>query len=546
MTLNTGKGSHGAGRHFVWLRLRIGIAALVIGAPVYAAEPEIISKTPAAVGPVDGIVWNLPSGEPSTIDPANAATLQGAGVVTNLCDTLVTVDENYNLSDSLASFKVVDPKKVVYKIRNDAHFWDGSQVTAEDVAFSMKRTSDPANIMSFIYANVASIDVTAVDEVTVSFSKPDEMFIAEMATIAGMVMKKTFVEAAGKAVGSATGGLMCSGPFKLDSWKAGDSIVISRNDAYWNKKRMPFAGTVKFTFVTDTAAYIQAMKAGEIDGSYEISPSAIPALQKSDNGRVFFGPSMQSIQLTVAGWKGPLANIKLRDAFHYLTDRGAIAKIVFKDAATPLYTILSPETWQNAARETYAAAYPEFEKSRAFNLEKSKALVSEAGYKGEPIVLAVSAGEETTGRVGQLIQQQAKKVGLNVEIKQLQPLEFTEAQYDAAKRTGIDLFLVTSFNGVQDPLEPTGFTFLPGAFYNLSGFDNPEVTRLFEESRQNFDPQERAKMFVKMQEIYEKQSVAIPLVSQRTVTFINKRLSGAVTSFAYLTMPALAFVGASQ
>ncbi|WP_167514484.1 ABC transporter substrate-binding protein [Mesorhizobium intechi] len=511
-----------------------------------AAEPEIVSRAPAASSAVDSIVWNLPFGEPSTLDPPNAPTLSGAGVVSNLCDALVTIDENYNLSGNIATFKVVNPNKIVYKIRTDVKFWDGSPVTAEDVAFSLKRAAEPAQIVSFLFQNVSSIDVTAPDEVTVSFSKPGEMFNAEMATFAGMIMKKSYVDAAGKSLGTATGGLMCSGPFKLDGWKAGDSIVITRNDAYWNKQRIPLAKKVTFTFVTDTAAYVQAMKAGEIDGSYEVSPSAIPALQGINAGRLFYGPSMQSIQLQVASPSGPLADLKLREAFQSLIDRDAIAKVVYKDAAVAQYTALAPATWQNDAREIYAAAYPEFEKSRAFDVARAQSLVKESTYQGEPIVLAISAGEETTVRVAQLIQQQAKKVGVNVTIKQMQPLEFSEAQYDAAKRTGIDFVLGTNFNAAQDPLEPTGFVYLPGGFYNLSGFDDPEVTRLINESRQNFDPKERAKMFVQMQDIYEKQSGTIPIVSQRTVTFLNKRLAGAVTSFGYLSMPALAFVGSAQ
>jgi peptide/nickel transport system substrate-binding protein len=528
-------------------KITFGIASLAGAAyGASASEMEIVSRAPAAGGPVDGIVWNLPYGEPSTIDPPNAATLSGAGVVSNLCDTLVTIDENYKLSANLATFEVVTPTRIVFRLRQDAKFWDGTPVTAEDVVFSLKRAAEPAQLVSFLYQNVASIEATAADEVTVSFSTPDQMFVAEMATFAGMIMKKSFVETAGKALGTPTGGIMCSGPFKLQSWNAGDSIVIARNDAYWNPARLPLTNQVKFTFVTDSAAYVQAMKAGEIDGSYEISPSAIPALEGSEQGRLFLGPSMQSIQLSVGRADGPLASTKLREAFQAMINRDAIAKIVYKGAAVPQYTVLSPATWPEPVKDIYAAAYAGFEQSRAFDVGKSEALVKESGYAGESIVLAVSAGEETTARVAQLLQQQAKKVGLTVTIKQMPPLEYSEAQYDAAKRGGIDLFLGTSFNGVQDPLEPTGFTYLPDGFYNMTGFNDAEVTRLIAASRENFDPAERARMFVKMQDIYEKKSVNIPLVSQRTVTFLNNRLSGAVTSFVYLIMPSLAYVGAAK
>ncbi len=75
-------------------------------------------------------------------------------------------------------------------------------MTAEDVAYSLNRAADAASIVSFIYANVKSIDVTGDREVTVSFSKPDEMFNSEMTTIAGLIVEKEFTKTAGDDAGT--------------------------------------------------------------------------------------------------------------------------------------------------------------------------------------------------------------------------------------------------------------------------------------------------------------------------------------------------------
>ncbi|MGH2263468.1 hypothetical protein ACRBQE_30105, partial [Klebsiella pneumoniae] len=118
-------------------------AAASIHSSALAAELQLTSKTAPAVGEVDQIVWNLPYGEPSTIDPPNAPTTSGAGVVSNLCDALLTIDENYKISPNIADFKVLSPTKIVYTIRADAKFWNGTAVTADDVAYSMNRAKDP-------------------------------------------------------------------------------------------------------------------------------------------------------------------------------------------------------------------------------------------------------------------------------------------------------------------------------------------------------------------------------------------------------------------
>lgn len=510
-----------------------------------APAPELKSKTVDAKGDVDSFVWNLPTGEPDTLDPANAATYGGGTVVGNLCDPLLRVDADYNLTPNLVDFRQESPLKLVYEVKAEAKFWDGSPVTAADVAYSLNRAKDPSKIVSFIFAKVASIDVTGEKEVTVTFSSPDELFNYEMSTIAGMIVKKDAAEAGGAAFGTSSGTLMCSGPFKLDEWKSGDSISASRNDAYWNPKFRAHAAKVRFTFVTDTTSLTQALNSGEIDGSYELPATSIPALQNSSAGKLHFGPSTQSVSLDVATPEGPLQNVSLREALQSIVDRKALADVVYHGSATPLYTKLTPTTWPNGSKDIYQPAYDTFEQQRSLNLDRAKELVAKSGYKGEEIVLAVQAGNEALGRIAQLVQQQAKQAGITVTIKSIQPLEYSQAQYDAAKRQGLDLLLNTSFNGVQDPLEPLGFVYLPGAFYNYVNFDDPTVTQLLTQAQGTFDEQERSKLVVQAQERYEAASASIPLLSTNTVTFMNNRLTGAVTSFAYWAMPSMAVIGAA-
>ncbi|MDP4502546.1 ABC transporter substrate-binding protein [Nonomuraea turcica] len=502
---------------------------------------ELVSSLPAAKGEVEQITWNL-SGEPDTLFPSNAATYGGGQVVGNLCDALLKTDAEFGLTPQLATYEQVDPRTLVYKIRDGVKFWNGDPLTAEDVAYSMNRAKDPSSIVSFIYQNVESIKA-AGDKVTVKFSTPDALFNNEMASIAGMVIQKAHAERAGKNLGTPGGGVMCSGPFKLESWRSGDSIALSRNDSYWNPERRALAKSVKFTFVSDSTALTQALNAGEIDGAYEISPSAVPALRSSKAGRLVFGPSMQSTGMAVARPDGPLDNIKLRQALQTIIDREALAKVVFNGAATPTYTSLSTTTWPNDQKQIYQAAYQPFVKERSFDIAKAKALVTQSGYQGQELVLAIKGGDDSGSRTAQLVQQQAKQAGINIKINPLTPLAFDQAAYDATKREGIDLLLSSSFNVAQDPLEPMGFNLLPGQPYNYTDYDNAEVTKLLTEARQTFDPVKRAKLIIAVQEISEPDSALIPLIENSTITFLNHRLTGAITSFAYWSMPQMAFIG---
>ncbi|KND44700.1 ABC transporter substrate-binding protein [Streptomyces sp. LBUM 1486] len=505
---------------------------------------DLIPSLPAAKGDVDRITWNLTGGEPETLDPANAATPQSGQVVRNLCDSLLTLDAKYNLKPNLASYDQQSPTKLVLTIRPDTTFWDGSTVTAEDVAFSLRRAADPSKVTSYLFANVDSIKATAADKVTVTFKQPDEMFTSELANM--VVLKKTFAEKAGSKLGTPAGGLMCSGPFKLDKWTSGDSITMSRNDAYWNRERRPFAKSVKFTFVTDATSLAQSLNAGEIDGAYELSASSVPALQNSKKGRLVFGLSPQSMNLYVARPDGVMADGDLRAALQRMIDREALAKAVYHGAATPLYTMTPPATWPNAQRAAYEKAYKAFETARSYDMDAAKKLVKSSSYKGQQIVLAIAAGDDTQSRTAQLLQQQGREAGLTIKIQSMQPLVYAQAGYDASKRKGVDLMLSSNFSATPDPLETIGFTFLPKQTYNYVNYDDPQATKLFDDARSTFDGTQRAEKIIEMQALYEKADAVIPLVSTNTTTFLNDRLTGAITSFAYWSMPQMAYVGATQ
>lgn len=512
-----------------------------------AVERALTSRAPGGTAPVDHITWNLPNGEPVTIDPPNAPTYSGAGVVSNLCDTLLAVDEHYNLGPNLVSYEYVTPTQLVYTLEADATFWDGTPLTVDDIVYSLQRAASPMSIVSFVFMNVASIEATGEREVTINFVQPDVIFNPSMATFSGMVIQQAFTEQAGDTFGSSSSGVMCSGPYELVSWTPGDRIELTKNENYWNKEVPLLADNVTFTFVSDSTAAAQALTAGEIDGSYEIPPSTISALEKSSTGQLFFGPSMQQLYLGVSRPDGPLEDRDLRHALQVVIDREALAEVVFHGAAEPLYTGLTPRTWPNDHIAEYQEAYDRWATERQFDIDRATELVANSTYDGTPLLLGIAAGDDTTNRVAQLLQQQAKKAGIEIEILELQPLEAEQAAYDAEFRASLalDLQMGSSFNAAQEPLEPIGFTFAAGAPYNTTGFDDPRAQEFIVQARQTLDGDERIGMMIELQEIIEEDSAVVPLLSLHTVTYLNNNLGGAITSFAYMSMPAMAYIGAN-
>ena len=174
--------------------------------------PELTEALPAAKGDVDHITWALPYGEPPTIHPHLGADYSPSFVSAQLCDTLLRQNPDYTITSNLAEVAQPDPKTLVFTLREGVEFWNGKPVTAEDVVYSLEQARKPTAVTAFGFGSVGSIDATGPREVTIRFKQPDELFRKSMTNFGGTVFEKAFAEKAGDDLGTAKGGIMCSGP----------------------------------------------------------------------------------------------------------------------------------------------------------------------------------------------------------------------------------------------------------------------------------------------------------------------------------------------
>ncbi|MFF7284369.1 ABC transporter substrate-binding protein [Streptomyces griseorubiginosus] len=507
------------------------------------AKPELVSQLPAAAAKdVDHITIALPKGEPASIDPLQAIDYSPDLVISNLCDPILRLTPDFDLKPNVAtSWKWKDKKTLVLTIRKGIKFWDGKDLTAEDVAYSLERSLGPASLTGGTLATAKSASATGPYEVSVKFSSYDEQYVKQLAAPGNSVIEKAWAEKAGKNIGTAKGGLMCSGPFKFGSWASGSAIELERNDAYWNPAYKAHAKRVTLKFLTDSSALTQALESGEADGAWEVPPAVISSLKSSKSGSLHYGPAFQYLELT-AGHDGPLADKNVRKALFKAIDRKGIADVVYKGAATPNYTVLPPSSRDKGAEDLYAAAARGYEKANAYDIDAAKKLVASSKTTDKTLKLATMAGDETQSQVAQLIQQEAKAIGLNVSIDALQPLQYGETFVNPSARKGIDLIIVVGYNQTTDPLEQLGFLAVQGSPYNV-GFDDPVATKAYMTARGIEDPRERAPYVLTLQKHFESSHLVTSLVAPYEISYFSDKLTGATTSMAYMFTPSLALLG---
>ncbi|WP_404191540.1 ABC transporter substrate-binding protein [Streptomyces tauricus] len=510
---------------------------------------KLTSTTPAASGALDNVTWNLPMGEPITLDPAKVGDYSPSTVASNLCDPLIRLKPDYTLAPGLATvWKRPDPKTLVLDLREDVTFWDGTPMTAKDVVASLSRQGDPAtqSVNTQVLASVAGITASGEHQVTIRFRTPDELFLKYLANGFGAVSEASYLKKAGAAYGTAKGGLMCTGPFELKSWKSGESITAVRNADYWDTSLRPRAKKLTFTFITDNGTLTSALLSGQIDGSYEIPSTVARALRSSDAGTLYYGPSAQTVFISPTGPSSPLADHRVTQALSLVLDRDALVKNVFDGAAQKLKTFIPSLVWKNGeAADVYAKGYDELPAVPDVDVDKARKLVDQAAPKRRTVTVATAAGDQQSLQTLTFVQAAAKRIGLTIVIKQLQPTQMSGLFYDASLREGLDATMALGYVEIPDPLSYAQMFTSPASPMNWIRYDNKQVTSLLTRSQAALDPEESASLFTQAQALYSQDLPIVPIAAPYERMFLNKRLSGAPASFAYINMPWAAQLGAT-
>jgi peptide/nickel transport system substrate-binding protein len=502
--------------------------------------------TPAPTGELDQLKWGL-FYEPGPLDWIYCYNYEENTVVTNITESLMRLTPELLIEPGLAeSHSAPDNLTNVYTIRQGVKFHDGTPMTTADVVFSMKRHLNPASYWAFAYFNVKSIEQTGTWEVTVHMKRPDVIFPGLMATPAGGVGPQAYVTAKGKNYGTAKAGPVGTGPFKFTSWNPGSNITISRNDSYWDTAHAPKTKSVVFSFIPEESTMTTGLLSGEIDGAYHTPYSGLSQLRSSSVGTLYLGKSMLFTVIYVSTTTGPLANSNVLKALLMATDRQALASTVYSGAANPLPSTMTPLDQWGYAQSQAAAAYHKLPPP-VLDLEGAKKLMQGVDTSGT-FVIATRASFQRYINIASIVQDAGKKLGLNIQIKPVNPNDYGNLFFSDSARKGIDLFISENYADIPEPLETLYITVTPqpanALTYNYNDYNNPTVTSALRKAVAEADPSKRASLIIAAQSVLADQPATLPLASPAVPLFLNKRATGAPASFCYLYYPWARDVGA--
>ncbi|WP_258566915.1 ABC transporter substrate-binding protein [Microbacterium sp. Se5.02b] len=466
-------------------------------------------------------------------------------MLANVCESLLRLNPDFSLTPSLAeSFEHPTPETWVYDIRQGVTFHDGTPLTAADVVASMSRHLDPAVGSSWfsVYQNVVDISQTGDHQVTVTMSGPDSQFNLSMGGSAGVIESAATLAEKGADYGNSTGGVNCTGPFSFTGWESGESITLTRYDDYWDDALKARSGEVRFVFMGDSTARVNALKSGSVDGSWMIPIEAVPQLEASGKGDPLFGASTAVGNLVISDLDGPLGDLRVRKALLLAMDRDGIVQAAARGVGEVTDVFTTEAVWRAASDAARTAAFDDVTHYEQ-NLEEAKKLIAEAGAEGAELTYVTAPIGNDFAVISQATAAAAQSIGLKVNIESVSPAAYTALFSDPSAREGVDLFYTSWYLSSPDALEMYS-VLRTGEFSNYGGWSDPEFDEVVSQAIATDDPAARSELTAKAQQIANAELPWLPISTGPLPLFQGERITGVSPSMAFLYYPWAAEIGA--
>jgi peptide/nickel transport system substrate-binding protein len=515
---------------------------------------KLTPQTPAPTGSLATVTWDSPYGEPQSLDPVVDWNIQENMILANVCEALFRLNPNMQVEPALAtSLTAIKPGVDLITLRQGVRFSDGSPMTAADVVYSIERhIKSPADAWVEYTSLIQSVKAKSPSQVVLTW-KPNEPLspaYAEALLYGGLgtIVEKRYAEEKGSSYGTSSGGVMCTGPFKLAKWTPGQQIALTPNPYYWDAALRPHVSQFVFKFVTDPATITSALQSGEIDGSYDLPFSAIPQLTSASTGTLYYGNSWEQDGVLVATTTGPTTSALVREALSLAVDRSGLARTAFYGKAAPSKWMFPPSAY-GSAQSVFQKAYASLPDNSHPQIAAAKKLVAQAGMPKQQMAVAAESGSPESQDVATDLSAAASEIGLNMKIRVLSPAAFDNAVFTPGGRKGLDFLvgvggtLFATFPFPGDLLLDYG---LKTSTSNYAGIVNPNIQRDTVGALTTPDAATAAQQSLSGALLYTKESVFLPIVNVPSLLFMNKRITGAPTGFpVYLFYPWAAQVGSA-
>jgi peptide/nickel transport system substrate-binding protein len=376
-----------------------------------------------------------------------------------------------------------DGMSVVFKLRKNAKFHDGTPVTAKDVKWSFDRMVSVGGFPTF-QMKAGSIEkpeqFVVVDDHTfrVNFIRKDKLSMMDLAVPVPCVYNSELVKK--HATKEDPWGLNWTknntaggGAYKLESWKPGQEIIFARNDD-WKSGKLPRIRRIVQREIPSAGNRRALLEKGDIDITYEMPPKDF--LEMSQGGKVI----VQTTPIENALWyvgmnvtRPPFNNPKVRQAVAYAIPYEKIMDTAMYKRATKM--------WGDKDNKAHTTDWPQ-PHGYTYDIPKALQLMKDAGMvDGFETTLSFDLGQGTVSEPACiLIQESLSMIRIKATINKV-----PGANWRAALLKKDMPLILNRFGGWLNYAEYFFFWCYHGqnAVFNTMSYQNPVMDKLIEAAR---------------------------------------------------------------
>ena len=458
-----------------------------------------------------------------TFDPANHRNRETETILRNLYDGLVTRDSAMKVVPEIAeSVTQVSPTEYDFTIRKGVKFHDGSDLTVEDVKFTLDRVALEGGMgdgvtspRQGLIGPVEKVDILDEDTVRITLKEPWPILMAMLPN--QQMVSKAYVERVGND-GLATQP-MGTGPFKLAEWLKGDSVIMERFDDYYGgSPDIPPVGPacvdrVIFKVIPESASRIAALLAGDADIITELPPFSVGQVENNPGTKVLAVNGTRSFFIAMNNEGEIFDDVRVRQAAAHAIDKDLIIDRILGGSATRIEGILSPDAF--GASELPVLAY---------DPDMAKALLAEAGYPdGIDITMDVEGAYKDTAEA---VASMLTNAGIRTRVAVGEGAQLTEKWRTSGGPKSGDMYFTSWGNGSLDPYDIFTPTHRTNDRGNSAGYANPEVDALIDAANIEQDADKRAELYREAELKINADAPYVYLWVPQDIYGVSERVSG--------------------
>lgn len=350
--------------------------------------------------------------DPSSLQPSTINQQAFMEQRMNYYERLFEWDYNGEVSPLLVKdFEWIDELHLKITLYDNITTHSGKKLTTEDVKFSLEYAKDSAEFARHT-TNIDYDNIEITDDYTmvIPILQQNVLFWNDITRI-DIVSKADFEESKDQMITTPVG----TGPYKVTGYTPGVEVVLEKNENYWNAGQTEIqqrnVDRIIYKFIPEEAQRTISLESGDVDFVYDPPLTELEGLMNNSDYDVLEVKTSSTPSLYFNSSEGSVCSIKsLRQAISCAIDNSAIVAAVYKGFAHPACSVVTPNNpeWSDDLENS---------NPYAFDQEKAKTCLAEAGYQPGELKLRLATDDVSTHKAAaEIIQAYLQQIGIEVEI----------------------------------------------------------------------------------------------------------------------------------